>query len=290
MSVLPFDERDGFIWIDGEIKPWREAKIHVLSHGMHYASSVFEGERMYDGKIFESRKHSERFHKSADILGMKIPLSIDELEEIKYDICKKNDLTSAYIRPVAWRGGEQMGVSAKLTKTHVAVAAWAWGTYFDAEKRNTGISLKTSQWRKPAADTAPTQSKAAGLYMIATISKHAVEDDGFDDALMLDYRGYVAEASAANFFAVKDGTLITPTPDCFLNGLTRQTVIALAKDMGIPFEERHIKPEELSGFQEIFLTGTAAEVTAVGQIDDHKYSVGPITKKLREAYETLVRS
>ncbi|PCJ02854.1 MAG: branched-chain amino acid aminotransferase [Alphaproteobacteria bacterium] len=290
MSVLPFDERDGFIWIDGEIKPWREAKIHVLSHGMHYASSVFEGERMYDGKIFESRKHSERFHKSAEILGMKIPISVDELEEIKYDICKKNDLTSAYIRPVAWRGGEQMGVSAKLTKTHVAVAAWAWGTYFDAEKRNTGISLKTSQWRKPAANTAPTQSKAAGLYMIATMSKHAVEDDGFDDALMLDYRGYVAEASAANFFAVKDGVLITPTPDCFLNGLTRQAVIALAKDMGIPFEERHIKPEELNSFQEIFLTGTAAEVTAVGQIDDHKYSVGPITKKLREAYETLVRS
>ena len=290
MSVLPFDERDGFIWIDGEIKPWREAKIHVLSHGMHYASSVFEGERMYDGKIFESRKHSERFHKSAEILGMKIPISVDELEEIKYDICKKNDLTSAYIRPVAWRGGEQMGVSAKLTKTHVAIAAWAWGTYFDAEKRNTGISLKTSQWRKPAANTAPTQSKAAGLYMIATMSKHAVEDDGFDDALMLDYRGYVAEASAANFFAVKDGVLITPTPDCFLNGLTRQAVIALAKDMGIPFEERHIKPEELNSFQEIFLTGTAAEVTAVGQIDDHKYSVGPITKKLREAYETLVRS
>ncbi|PCI56173.1 MAG: branched-chain amino acid aminotransferase [Alphaproteobacteria bacterium] len=290
MSVLPFDERDGFIWIDGEVKPWRDAKIHVLSHGLHYASSVFEGERMYDGKIFKSREHSQRFHKSAEILGMKIPLSVDELEEIKYDICKKNGLTSAYIRPVAWRGGEQMGVSAKLTKTHVAVAAWAWGTYFDAEKRNTGISLKTSQWRKPAADTAPTQSKAAGLYMIATMSKHAVEDDGFDDALMLDYRGYVAEASAANLFAVKDGALITPTPDCFLNGLTRQTVIALAKDMGIPFEERHIKPEELGDFQEIFLTGTAAEVTAVGQIDDHRYTVGPITKKLREAYETLVRS
>lgn len=290
MSVPPFDERDGFIWINGEVKPWREAKIHVLSHGLHYASSVFEGERMYDGKIFKSREHSERFHKSAEILGMKIPLSIDELEEIKYDICKRNDLTSAYIRPVAWRGGEQMGVSAKLTKTHVAIAAWAWGTYFDAEKRNTGISLKTSQWRKPAANTAPTQSKAAGLYMIATMSKHAVEDDGFDDALMLDYRGYVAEASAANFFAVKDGTLITPTPDCFLNGLTRQTVIALAKDMGIPFEERHIMPEELSKFQEIFVTGTAAEVTAVGQIDDHHYTVGPITKKLREAYETLVRN
>ncbi|MGH1377242.1 MAG: branched-chain amino acid aminotransferase [Alphaproteobacteria bacterium] len=290
MSVLPFDERDGFIWIDGEVKPWREAQIHVLSHGMHYASSVFEGERMYDGKIFKSREHSERFHKSAEILGMSIPLSVDELEEIKYDVCKKNDLTSAYIRPVAWRGGEQMGVSAKLTKTHVAVAAWSWGTYFDAEKRDKGISLKTSQWSKPAANTAPTQSKAAGLYMIATMSKHAVEDDGFDDALMLDYRGYVAEASAANFFAVKDGTLITPIPDCFLNGITRQTVIALAKDMGIPFEERHIKPDELGSFQEIFVTGTAAEVTAVGQIDDYHYTVGPITKKLREAYETLVRA
>ncbi len=288
MSVLPFDERDGFIWINGEIVAWRDAKIHVLSHGLHYASSVFEGERMYNGKIFKSREHSERFHKSANILGMKIPYSVDELEEIKYEVCKKNGLSSAYIRPVAWRGGEQMGVSAKLTKTHVAVAAWSWGTYFDAEKRDKGISLKTSEWRRPAANTAPTQSKAAGLYMICTMSKHAVEDAGFDDALMLDYRGYIAEASAANFFAVKDGTLITPTPDCFLNGITRQTVISLAKNMGIPFEERHIKPEELSDFQEIFVTGTAAEVTAVGQIDDHHYTVGPITKKLRDAYETLV--
>lgn len=288
MSIIPFDERDGFIWINGDIVPWRDAKIHVLSHGLHYASSVFEGERMYNGKIFKSREHSERFHKSAGILGMKVPYSVDELEEIKYKVCEENGLKSAYVRPVAWRGGEQMGVSAKLTKTHVAVAAWSWGAYFDEEKRDKGITLKTSNWRRPAPDTAPTQSKAAGLYMICTVSKHAVEDEGYDDALMLDYRGYIAEASAANFFAVKDGTLLTPTPDCFLNGITRQTVIALAKSMNIPFEERHIKPDELGDFQEIFVTGTAAEVTAVGQIDHHKYTVGPITKKLRSAYEELV--
>ncbi len=290
MSILPFDERDGFIWINGKIIPWREAKIHVLSHGLHYASSVFEGERMYNGKIFKSREHSERFHKSADILGMKIPLSVDELETIKYEVCKANDLTEAYVRPVAWRGGEQMGVSAKLTKTHVAVAAWHWGTYFSAEKRDKGITLKTSPWRRPDPKTAPVHSKAAGLYMINTMSKHAVEDEGFDDALMLDYRGYVAEASAANFFAVKNGTLITPEPDCFLNGITRQTVLELAAQHDIPVEIRHITPEELGAFDEIFLTGTAAEVTAVGQINDHHYSVGPITKKLRGAFEELVRA
>ncbi len=291
MSVIPFDERDGFIWIDGEMVPWREAKVHCLSHGMHYASLVFEGERMYNGKIFKSREHSERLHKSAEILGMNpVPVSVDELEKIKYEVCKANNLESAYVRAFAWRGGEQMGVSAKLTKTHVAVAAWAWGTYFDAEKRDKGISLKTSPWRRPAPDTAPTASKAAGLYMICTMSKHQVEDEGFDDALMLDYRGYVAEASAANFFAVKDGVLHTPTPDCFLNGITRQTVIELAKKEGITVEVRHIKPEELGDFEEIFVTGTAAEITAVGQIDDHKYTVGPITKKLRSAYEELVNT
>lgn len=291
MSIIPFDERDGFIWIDGKVVPWRDAKVHCLSHGMHYASLVFEGERMYDGKIFKSRQHSERLHNSAKILGMNaIPVSVDELEAIKYDICRANDLQDAYIRAFAWRGGEQMGVSAKLTKTHVAVAAWSWGTYFSAEKRDKGISLKTAPWRRPAPDTAPTASKAAGLYMICTMSKHQVEDEGFDDALMLDYRGFVAEASAANFFAVKDGVLITPEPDCFLNGITRQTVLELANVHNIPVEIRHIKPEELHGFQEIFVTGTAAEVTAVGQIDDHHYTVGPITKQLRGAYEDLVRA
>lgn len=291
MSVIPFDERDGFIWLNGEMVDWRAAKIHVMSHGLHYASSVFEGERMYDGKIFKSREHSERFHKSASLLDMNpIPYSVDDLEDIKYAVCKANNLNDAYVRPVAWRGGEEMGVSAKGTKTHVAVAAWHWGTYFDEAKRDKGITLKTSPWRRPDPRTAPTQSKAAGLYMINTMSKHAVEADGFDDALMLDYRGNVAEASAANFFAVKDGGLITPEPDCFLNGITRQTVIDLAKEHDIPLEIRFIKPEELGDFEEIFVTGTAAEVTAVGQIDDHHYTVGPITKKLRGAYEELVRA
>lgn len=289
MALIPFDERDGFIWINGEMKPWRDAKIHVLSHGLHYGSSVFEGERMYNGTIFKSREHSERFHNSADILGMRIPYSVDELEKIKYEVCAANDLTDAYVRPVAWRGGEQMGVSAKLTKTHVAVAAWHWGTYFSAEKRDKGISLTTSDWRRPAPNTAPTQSKAAGLYMICTVSKHKAEDDGFDDALMLDYQGNIAEASAANFFAVQNGKLLTPPPACFLNGITRQTVIQLAKDHGIEVIERTLSPDELSQFDEIFVTGTAAEVTAVGQIDDQHYTVGEVTKKLRAAYESLVR-
>lgn len=291
MSIVPFDERDGFIWIDGEMVPWREAKVHCLSHGLHYGSLVFEGERMYGGKIFKSREHSERLHKSAEILGMnKVPVSVDELEKIKYDVCKANNLDNAYIRAFAWRGGEQMGVSAKLTKTHVGVAAWAWGKYFDEEKLEKGISLKTSAWRRPAPDTAPTASKAAGLYMICTMSKHQVEDEGYDDALMLDYRGYIAEASAANFFAVKDGVLHTPAPDCFLNGITRQTVIDLAEKAGITVNVRHIKPEELGEFEEVFVTGTAAEITPVGQVDDHKYAVGPITKQLRAAYEELVNS
>ena len=288
-EFIPFDDRDGFIWINGELYPWREAKVHVLSHGLHYASSVFEGERMYDGQIFKSREHSERFRKSAEILGMEIPLSVDELEKIKYEVMEANGLKDGYVRPVAWRGGEQMGVSAKKTKTHVAVAGWAWGSYFDPEKREKGIRLKTAPWRRPAPDTAPTQSKAAGLYMICTMSKHAVEADGYDDALMLDYRGNIAEASAANFFAVKDGKLITPPPECFLNGITRQTVIELAHELGVPFEERHIKPDELPDIQEIFVTGTAAEITAVGGIDEHSFTVGPVTRKLRDAYEALVR-
>lgn len=289
MAFVPFDDRDGFIWINGKMLPWREAKIHVLSHGLHYASSVFEGERMYDGTIFRSVDHSKRFIRSAEILGMQMPLSVEQIEEVKYEVMEANGLKDGYVRPVAWRGGEQMGVSARKTKTHVAVAGWHWGTYFPPEKVENGIRLKTAAWRRPAPDTAPTQSKAAGLYMICTISKHAVEDEGYDDALMLDYRGYIAEASAANFFAVKDGVLLTPTPDCFLNGLTRQTVMALAKDMGIKVEERHIKPEELKGFQEIFLTGTAAEITAVGEIDGLRFTVGPVTKRLQEAYKAHVR-
>jgi branched-chain amino acid aminotransferase len=287
---VPFDQRDGFIWIDGKISPWEGSKVHVLSHGLHYGSAVFEGERMYNGKIFKCREHSERLHNSAKILDMKIPVSATELDRIKYEVCEKNGLKDAYIRPIAWRGSEQMAISAQATRTHLAIAAWSWGTYFDAEKRDKGISLKTAKWRRPPAECAPVESKAAGLYMIATLSKHAVEREGYDDALFLDYRGYVSEATGANLFAVKNGTLITPTPDNFLNGITRQTILKLAEKQNIPVEVRHIMPEELGSFEEIFLTGTAAEITAVGKIDGNSYTVGPITRKLREAYETLVRS
>ncbi|MCK5384419.1 MAG: branched-chain amino acid aminotransferase [Alphaproteobacteria bacterium] len=289
-SNIPFDQRDGFIWIDGETVEWKDAKIHVLSHGLHYGSGVFEGERMYNGKIFKCREHSERLHNSAKIMDMEIPLSIEDLDKIKHEVCEKNGLKEAYVRPIAWRGGEQMGVSAQSTKTHLAIAAWDWGTYFDAGKRDKGISLKTSKWRRPPAECAPIKSKSTGLYVIATLSKHSVEREGYDDALFLDHRGYVSEATGANLFAIKDGTLITPTPDNFLNGITRQTVIKLAEEHDIPVEVRHIMPEELGSFEEIFVTGTAAEVTAVGKIDEHSYTVGPITRKLREAYETLVRN
>jgi len=287
---VPFDQRDGFIWMDGKIVEWKDTKVHVLSHGMHYGSAVFEGERMYNGKIFKCREHSERLHNSAKILDMEVPISVEELDKLKYEVCEKNGLKEAYVRPIAWRGGEQMGISAQKTRTHLAIAAWSWGTYFDAEKRDKGISLKTAKWRRPPAECAPTQSKAAGLYMIATLSKHSVEREGYDDALFLDHRGYVSEATGANLFAIKDGKLITPTPDNFLNGLTRQTVIELAEEHNIPVEVRHIMPDELGSFEEIFLTGTAAEVTAVGKIDEHSYTVGPVTRKLREAYEALVRS
>ncbi len=290
MSLIPFDDRDGFIWIDGEMQPWRDAKIHVLSHGLHYASSVFEGERIYDNKIFKSRKHSARLIKSADILGMEVPLSVDEIEDIKRDLIEANKITDGYIRPVAWRGCEEMGISSRGTKTHVAIACWEWGRYYDEQKREKGITMRTSEWRKPAANNAPTQSKAAGLYVIGSMSKHAAEDKGFDDALMLDYRGLVAEGSSANIFVVQDGVLKTPIPDCFLNGITRQTVIQLAKDLNIPFEEARIKPEDLHNVQEVFLTGTAAEVTAVGKIDDISFTVGPVTRQLRDAYESLVRT
>jgi len=285
-----FDQRDGYIWLDGKLVDWKDAKVHVLTHALHYASAVFEGERMYNGKIFKCHEHSERLHKSAKILDMQVPVSADELDKIKYEVCEKNGLTNAYVRPIAWRGAEQMGVSAQSTKTHLAVAAWFWGTYFDAEKRDKGIVLKTAPWRRPPPTCAPTQSKAAGLYMISTLSKHTVEREGYDDALFLDHRGFVAEATGANLFAVRNGKLITPTPDCFLNGITRQTVIALAKENGISVEERHITPDELDSFDEIFLTGTAAEVTAVGKIDEHSYTVGPVTRKLRDLYEKLVRS
>jgi len=288
MALIPFDDRDGTIWLNGKTVPWREARIHVLTHGLHYASSVFEGERAYGGKIFKSLEHTRRLFRSAEILGMEIPFSVETIESAKAALVAENGVVNGYVRPVAWRGSEQMGVAAPATKTHIAIACWEWPTYFGAEKAQNGISLKTSVWRKPAADTAPVHAKAAGLYMIGTMSKHAVEKDGFDDALMLDYRGRVAEATGANLFAVRDGALYTPIPDCFLNGITRQTVIALAQHFGIPVHETIIMPEDLPSFSEIFVTGTAAELTAVGRIDDLRYSVGPVTKKIQAAYADLV--
>ncbi|MEM8834139.1 MAG: branched-chain amino acid aminotransferase [Pseudomonadota bacterium] len=284
-----FSDRDGFIWFNGDIIPWKEAKVHVLTHGLHYASSVFEGERCYDGNIFLSEDHSIRFDRSADLIDMPMPYSKDQLEDAKQEILKANNLTDAYIRPVAWRGSEELGISAQKTKTHVAIAAWEWPSYFGDEAREKGISLQTSKWRAPQPDTATTASKAAGLYATHTMSKHAAEANGYTDSLMLDYRGLVAEATGANIFMIKDGQIKTPDPDCFLNGLTRQTVIKLAQEQNIPLEVCQIKPEELTDADEVFLTGTAAEVTAVGKIDSTEYKVGPITHQLREAYEDLVR-
>jgi len=289
MALIPFDDRDGFIWLDGKLIPWRDAKIHVLTHGLHYASSVFEGERAYNGKIFKLREHSERLHKSAGILGFKIPFSAELIDAASNEIIKANNVTNGYVRPVAWRGSEVMGVAAQQSKIHVAIACWEWPSYFSPEARARGIKLTMAHWARPAPDTAPTASKAAGLYMICTISKHEAEARGFNDALMLDYRGRVAEATGANFFMVKDGRLHTPTPDCFLDGITRRTVMGLARLRQIEVVERAIMPDELAAADEIFLTGTAAEVTPVGQIDAMEFQVGPITRQLAEDYEKEVR-
>ncbi len=288
MGIIPFDDRDGYIWFDGKLVPWREAKIHVLNQGLHYGGCVFEGERSYSGKIFRSKDHTRRLIRSAEILGMEIPYSIEEIEAAKREALDANNIINGYIRPVAWRGSEQMGVAVNLSKTHMAIACWEWPSYFPPEIREKGISMRTSRWRKPAPDTAPTESKAAGLYMINTMARQEAEKEGYTDALFLDYRGNVVEGTGANFFAVRDGVLITPKPDCFLNGLTRQTIIQLAKDMDIPFMEAVIRPDELKSMDEIFITGTAAEVTAVGKIDNLTFTVGPITRKLRQAYEDLV--
>jgi branched-chain amino acid aminotransferase len=290
MALIPFDDRDGFIWMDGEMLPWREARIHVITHGLHYGSSVFEGERAYNGHIFKSLQHTQRLVKSAEILGMNMPYTVEQLEEAKHAVLAKSGFSNAYVRPVAWRGSEQMGISAQATKTHVAIACWDWPSYFPVELRENGITLRTAEWKRPAPDTAPTQAKAAGLYMICTASKHSAENAGYHDALMLDYRGYVAEATGANLFMVKNGEIHTPTPDCFLNGITRQTVIELAEQLGYKLHVRHITPDELKQADEVFVTGTAAEVTAIGKIDETTYKVGPVTRALRDAYETLVRT
>jgi branched-chain amino acid aminotransferase len=289
MASEGFHNRDGLIWYDGQMLDWREANLHLLTHALHYASSVFEGERVYSGNIFKLREHSDRLINSAKIMGFKIPYTVNEIDAACIQACEANNIVDGYVRPIAWRGSEMMGVSAQDTTIHLAIAVWAWPSYFSPEARNKGISLKTSPWRRPPPDTAPVHAKAAGLYMICTMSKHDAEKAGYDDALMLDWRGYVVEGTGANFFMItQDNVINTPPPDCFLNGITRQTVIQLAKDRGYKIVERHVQPEELKNAHEIFVTGTAAEVTPVGKIDDLEYEVGEITKVLRGDYEKLV--
>ena len=289
MAIVPFDDRDGWIWFDGEFVPWREAKTHVLTHGLHYGSSVFEGERMYDGEIFKLTAHSERLKRSAELLDFEIPYSVAEIDQACKDTCARNGLTDCYIRPVAYLGAEQLSVSSINSKVHVAIAAWEWPSYFDPEVKKKGISLEWAKWRRPDPATAPSTAKAAGLYMICTMSKNAAEKRGFNDALMLDWRGYVAEATGANVFFVKDGVIHTPDVSIILDGITRQTVIELAKAKGIEVVVRNIKPEELADFSECFLTGSAAEVTPVGQVGDFRFTPAEISLGLMDDYGKLVR-
>jgi branched-chain amino acid aminotransferase len=286
---VPYDDRDGWIWLDGEFVPWREAKVHVLTHALHYASAVFEGARMYNGEIYKLTEHSERLRRSAEILDFEVPYSVEELNRACKETAAKMGLADCYVRPIAWRGPEQIGVAAQATKIHTCVAVWEWPSYFKPEERAKGIRLTNAKYSRPAPFTAPTQAKAAGLYMICTISKHAAEKEGYADALMLDWRGYVAESTGANIFLIRDGAIHTPTPDCFLNGLTRQSVIALAKRKGIEVIERHIHPDELPTFNEVFLTGSAAEVTPVSEIAEHRFKPGNITLDLMEEYSAMVR-
>ena len=287
--MLPFDDRDGTIWMNGAFVPWREAKLHVLSHALHYASAVFEGERVYNGNVFKMTEHHERLHKSAELLGFEIPYSVKEIDEATRKLCKENGIEDGYVRPIAWRGSEMMGVSAQKTKINLAIAAWPWPVYFSPEARLEGIRMKTAPYRRPAPETAPVHSKAAGLYMICTLSKHAVEAEGYNDALMLDWRGQIAEATGANIFLIQEGKLHTPKPDCFLDGITRRTVIALAKERGYEVIERAIMPEELAKTDEVFISGTAVEVTPVREIDDYTFTPGEITKRLMQDYDELVR-
>jgi branched-chain amino acid aminotransferase len=283
-----FDDRDGWIWFDGKLVPWREANVHVLTHALHYASSVFEGQRVYGGAVFKLREHSERLHASARILGFEIPWTVEQIDAACNEVLKASGLTDAYMRPVAWLGSEKMGVSPTGTKPHLAIAAWDWGKYFDPAKAEKGIRLTIAPWRRPAPYTAPVHSKAAGLYMIAMLSKKHAEDHDFDDALMFDWRGQVAEATGANAFFVANGTLHTPTPDCFLDGITRRTVIDLARRRGIEVVERAIWPEELESFEQMFLTGSAAEVTPVGSVGPWSFEVGEMTRQLAKDYEDVV--
>lgn len=289
MTAIPMDQRDGWIWMDGEMVPWGDAKLHVLTHGLHYASTVFEGQRAYGGEVFKLNEHSERLAKSAKILDFELPYSVEDINEACRQVLKRNNLVDAYMRPVAWRGSEEMGIYARNNTVHVAIAAWEWPSYFTREERLKGIRLTWSKWKRPSPETIPSASKAAGLYMICTLSKHAAMDEGFGDALMLDYRGYVAEATGANVFFARGKELHTPTPDCFLNGITRRTVMALAEERGYTIVERHIKPEELADFEECFLTGTAAEVTPVAQVGDDQFTPAETCHTLVDAYMEAVQ-
>jgi len=283
-----FDDRDGWIWLDGKLVPWREANVHVLTHALHYASSVFEGQRAYNGTIFKLTEHSERLRNSASLLGFELPWSVEQIDAACIEVLAANKMSDAYMRPVAWRGSEQMGVSPKGTKPHLAIACWYWGKYFDEAKAATGIRLDMAPWRRPAPYTAPVHSKAAGLYMIATMSKAHADARGFDDALMLDWRGQVAEATGANVFFVREGRIYTPTPDCFLDGITRRTVIDLARQRGIEVIEKAIWPEELESFEQFFLTGTAAEVTLVQSAGPWSFEPGDLSRQLQADYDALV--
>ena len=287
---IPFDQRDGTIWFNGDMVPWADSKIHVLTHGLHYGSCVFEGNRAYNGKIFKLHEHSERLGNSAQILGFDLPYSADELDAICAEVLAVNKLQDAYVRPVAWRGSEMMGVSAQQTRINVAVAAWEWPSYYDPAEKRRGIRLTHAQYRRPSPETIPCHAKASGLYMICTLSKHAAERDGYADALMLDWRGHIAETTGANVFFVRDGTLHTPTPDCFLNGITRRTVMALAAKRGWQTIERTILPAEIPDFSACFITGTAAEVTPVSQIGEHHFTPDNICLTLLDDYAALVRS
>ena len=288
MPSVPYDQREGFIWLNGQLVPWGDARVHVLTHGLHYASAVFEGMRAYDGTIFKLNEHNQRLYESAKILDFEIPYQVADLDKAARDVLRANKLTNAYVRPIAWRGSEQMGVSAQQTKTNVAIAAWDWGSYFDPAARARGLRLTIGHFRRPDPRTAPTKSKATGLYMICTIEKHRAERAGYNDALMLDWRGQIAETTGANIFFVKDGVLHTPLPDCFLDGITRRTVIGLAKQRGLKVIERAIMPEELSDFSECFITGTAAEVTPVAEIGQYKFAIGNITRNLMDDFTALV--
>lgn len=289
MAQVPMDKREGWIWLDGEFVPWQDAKVHVLTHGLHYGTSVFEGQRAYGGEIFELRAHTERLIFSGEQLDMHNPYSVEQIEDACRQVITKNNLVDAYMRPVVWSGSEEMGVAARSNTVHVAIAAWEWPSYFTREERLKGIRLMWSKWRRPSPETIPCHAKAAGLYMICSLSKHAAMDQGYGEALMLDYRGYVAEATSANVFFVKGKDIVTPTPDCFLDGITRRTVIRLAEARGYTVTEKHMLPEEIANFDECFLTGTAAEVTPVSEVGDVKFTPGEACQTLVDAYMAEVQ-